>query len=260
MADGPGEIEPLSPTATTAISGAQGVVAAYLRRYHRHEIDGHLEAPEEQVLFVANHGFGGLFDLNVAAVMATGHVLGVDRPLTSLVHQIAWTLGLGPVIEPLGMRPASREAAEDGFAKGHHVLVMPGGDLDAFKSHRDRNKVVFSGRSGFAKLAVDAGVPIVPVVTSGAGNTLFVISDGRGIAKALRLDRILRTKAFPVSLSFPWGLNVGLVGLLPYIPLPAKLRTRVLEPMRPLRGENIEEFARRVEAAMQQALDELARK
>lgn len=260
MADQPGEVEPLSATATTAISKAQGAIAAYLRRYNRHEVDGCMQAPDEQVLFVANHGFGGLFDLNVAAVLAAGHVLEVDRPLTSLVHQIAWTLGLGPVIEPLGMRPASREAAEEGFAKGHHVLVMPGGDLDAFKSHQDRNKVVFSGRAGFAQLAVDAGVPIVPIVTSGAGNTLFVVSDGRGIAKALRLDRLLRAKAFPVSLSFPWGLNVGLVGLLPYIPLPAKLRTRVLEPMRPLPDESIEGFARRVETAMQQALDQLSKK
>lgn len=243
-----------------AISKAQESIAAYLRRYHRHEIDGHLEAPQEQVLFVANHGFGGLFDLNVAAVLATAHLLEVDRPMTSLVHQMAWTLGLGPVIEPLGMRPASRDAAEEGFARGHHVLVMPGGDLDAFKSHHDRNKVVFSGRAGFAQLAAGANVPIVPIVTAGAGNTLFVVSDGRGIAKALRLDRLLRTKAFPVSLSFPWGLNVGLVGLLPYIPLPAKLRTRVLEPMRPFDGETVEGFARRVETAMQQALDELSEK
>jgi hypothetical protein len=37
-------------------------------------------------------------------------------------------------------------------------------------------------------LAVEAGVPFVPVVTAGAGQSLLVLSDGRRLARALRLD------------------------------------------------------------------------
>jgi len=117
---------------------------------------------------------------------------------------------------------------------------------------------MFGGRSGFARLAMEAGVPIVPIVTAGAGNSLLVLSDGQKLAKGLRLDRLVRLKALPVSVSIPWGLNVGLVGLLPYIPLPTKLRTRVLPRMWQEADETREAFAHRVEQAMQTALTELA--
>lgn len=250
--------EALDPRSAANFARTQRLVAGYLRRYHGHTIDGHLERPTGQVLFVANHGFGGFFDLNVLALMAYGHSIELDRPVTMLCHKIAWTLGLGPVIEPYGAKPASRDAAATGFAKGHHVLVLPGGDLDAFKAYKDRNKILFQGRSGYAKLALEAGVPIIPIVTSGAGDSLRVLSDGQRLAKTLRLDKVLRLKAVPITLSLPWGLGVGLVGLLPYIPLPSKIRTRVLPPMVPESGESAAEFARRVETAMQAALDDLS--
>jgi 1-acyl-sn-glycerol-3-phosphate acyltransferase len=241
-----------------AVSALRKLGIDWVRRYHRLEIDGDLEVPEEPVLFVANHGFGGIFDLNVCAVLATFDVLELDLPVTMLTHQIAWTLGVGRLLEPYGARPASREAATDAFAAGHHVLVLPGGDLDAFKDFADRNRIVFGGRSGFARLAMEAGVPIVPIVTAGAGESLLVLSDGQRLARALRLDTSLRLKALPVSVSLPWGLNVGGVGLLPYLPLPAKLRTRVLPAMRAEQGESAAAFAARVGTAMQASLTELA--
>jgi 1-acyl-sn-glycerol-3-phosphate acyltransferase len=174
--------------------------------------------------------------------------------VTSLTHHLAWRAGLGRVVEAAGARPASRESALTAFEAGHHVLVLPGGDLDAGKSWRHRNDIVFGGRRGFAKLAIDAGVPIVPIVTAGAGESLLVLSDGQGIAKAVHADRLIRTKALPVSISLPWGLNVGLVGLAPYLPLPTKLVTRVLPAMRPEPEQSADKYADAVQRRMQQAL------
>lgn len=74
----------------------------------------------------------------------------------------------------------------------------------------------------------------------------------------LRLDRLVRLKALPISVSVPWGLSVGLAGLLPYFPLPARLATVVLPPMRPAGREDVTLFATQVEAAMQSCLTELA--
>jgi 1-acyl-sn-glycerol-3-phosphate acyltransferase len=227
----------------------------FVRRWNRLEVDGELRNPAEQVLFVANHGFGGIFDLNVLAILAAFEDLGLDRPVTALTHEMAWTLRVGPFVEALGSRPASRESALDAFARGEHVLVLPGGDLDGFKSFQDRHRIVFGGRTGFAALAVEAGVPIVPIVSAGAGDSLLVLSDGQGIAKALRLDRLLRTKTAPVTISVPWGLNVGAAGLLPYLPLPSKLLTRVLPPVALAPDETAEELAARVESLMQETLD-----
>lgn len=252
------DFEPLGAAAAARLARAQDLVVAYLRRYHRFELDGWLADPGEQVLFVGNHGFGGLFDLNIAALMAVDRILAIKRPTTSLIHQLTWTLGLGPVVEPFFARPASRAAARQGFARGHHVLVLPGGDLDAFKAYRDRHRIMFNGRAGYAEIAIEAAVPIVPIVTYGAGNSLLVLNDGQRLARALGLDRHLRLKALPISLSVPWGLSVGLVGLLPYAPLPTQIRTRVLSPMRAEPDESAQAFARRVETAMQAALDDLA--
>jgi hypothetical protein len=97
------------------------------------------------------------------------------------------------------------------------------------------------------------------VVTAGAGESLVVLSGGTRVAKALGLDKRLRLKALPLSVSLPWGINLGLVGILPYIPLPTKLATSIMTPMRPTSGESVEEFADRIHSAMQLELDSLTK-
>jgi 1-acyl-sn-glycerol-3-phosphate acyltransferase len=239
---------------------ARRVTIGALRRWHRHEVMPGGRTIDGPVLFVGNHGFGGIVDVNVFAALATIDGLGPSRPLTILTHKMAWTFKVGRLIEAVRAQPASDATALDAFARGDHVLVFPGGDIEAAKPYKHRNRIVFSGRRGFARLARDAGVPIVPIVTAGAGESLLVVSDGLWLARTLRLDRMLRMKAAPISVSVPWGLNIGLVGIfLPYLPLPTKLCTAVLEPMRPASGETADDFGDRVESVMQAALDELTR-
>lgn len=243
------------------ISGAafafRRLAIEFVRRYNRLEVTADVGTLRDPVLFVANHGFGGIFDLNVFAVGAAFEQLKLDRDVTILTHQVAWTLGVGRLIEPLGARPASTQSAEEAFGRGEHVAVFPGGDVDAAKAWDERNQIKFGGRSGFARLAIDAGVPIVPIVTAGAGESLFVISSGERLARAVRLDKLLRVKSAPVSISLPWGLSIGAVGMLPYLPLPTKLVTRVLPAMPPTDGEDAADFAVRVETVMQDALTDM---
>lgn len=248
-------------TPSDLISGAafafRRIAIEFVRRYNRLEVTSEATTPDDPVLFVANHGFGGIFDLNVFAVAATLEQLALEREVTILTHQLAWTLRVGSLIEPLGARPADKQSAQEAFARGDHVAVFPGGDIDSAKSWDDRNVIKFDGRAGFARLAIEAGVPIVPIVTAGAGESLFVISSGERLARALRLDKLLRLKSAPISVSLPWGINVGAVGLLPYLPLPTKLVTRVLPAMSASEGEDADEYAARVQAAMQDALTDM---
>jgi 1-acyl-sn-glycerol-3-phosphate acyltransferase len=227
----------------------------------RLEYEGPDRFIEPPALIVANHGFGGIFDLNAFTVAALAERL---RPrdnvqFTVLTHQIAWTLRVGPLLESAGARVASWESAMQGLSEGHYVLVMPGGDLDAGKSFRQRNEIIFGGRAGFAKVALAAGVPVIPVVMSGAGETLLVLWDGQALAKLLRLPKLARTKTLPISLSLPWGLSIGIAGMLPYFPLPAKMRAAVLDPIRGREGETPESLAGRVEDAMRAKLQDLTR-
>lgn len=228
-----------------------------VRFYNRHNVSIAQPVPDEPVLFVANHGFGGIVDLNVFAFAAAYDKLGLTRDVITLTHQIAWTLHADKLVEPFGARPAGKQSALDAFKEGHNVLVFPGGDVDALKSWKQRNEILFSGRTGYAKLAIEAGVQVVPVVTAGAGESLLVLSSGNRLATALRLDKALRLKALPLSVSLPWGINLGLVGILPYFPLPTKLETSVRAPMRPGPKETAENFAERVHKVMQLELDSL---
>ncbi len=115
----------------------------------------------------------------------------------------------------------------------------------------------FDRRCGVARLAIAHNVPIVPVVTARAGDSLFVLSDGQGLARALQLPRLLRVKALPISVSIPWGVSVGVAGMLPYVALSTKLTTAVMSAMTAQPGETAEDYAARVEAAMQARLNEL---
>ena len=225
----------------------------FVRRYHRLQVEAAPTTFEGPVLFVANHGFGGIFDLNLFAVAAAFDQLALDRPVIVLAHQMVWTLRLGALVEPMGARPASKDSVREAFESGCHVLVLPGGDLDAFKSWSHRNEIVFGGRSGFARLAME----MVPIVTAGAGESLLVVSTGERLARAMRLDKLLRLKALPVTVSLPWGVSIGGAGMLPYLPLPSKLYTRVLPAMAPEEAETGEQYAARVEAAMQEALTDM---
>jgi len=233
------------------------IISEYLRRYHRHEVQVDAQLPETPALIVANHGFGGVVDLNVLALATVLDQLEDSRHVTFLVHQVTWTLGLGRPAEALGCVAGSAAAVDRAFAAADHVAVFPGGDIDAAKATKDRNRITFAGRSGFARVAMQYDVPVVPVVTAGAGESLLVLSDGQALARALRLPQLLRLKALPVSLTFPWGLNVGVAGMLPYAPLPTKLVTAVLPAMTPDDGESAQDFAARVEAVMQTRLTEL---
>lgn len=229
-----------------------------VKRYHRLGVSAQDPVPNVPCLIVANHGFGGIFDLNIYATLAALES-ATSRPISVLTHQLAWTLGIGGIVEEIGAVPACRQSAFDAFRRGEHVLVFPGGDHDAAKPWARRNDVVFHGRTGFAQLALDAQVPIVPVVTAGAGESLIVLSDGARLAELLGLREGPRVETLPVSVSIPWGLSVGLAAILPYLPLPSKLDTVILQAHQPMPGQRREDLARQVLEAMQSTLTGLTR-
>lgn len=255
--DIPEEITGAGLAIRKAMMAAAQVVAAYTRL--------EFEAPEEIVpppaLVVANHGFGGIFDLNVFALAETFRQMGydADNPAIMLTHEMAWKTGVGKYLEQGGFVRANRTNALAGLGCGRYVFVLPGGDVDASKTWRHRHEILFDGRTGFAKLAMDAGVPIVPVVVVGAGESLFVLSDGQRLARALRLDKIMRLKAAPVTLSLPWGLSIGTAALVPYFPLPTKLKVAFCDPVEAVPGEDAASLAGRVHDAMSAKAAELSR-
>jgi 1-acyl-sn-glycerol-3-phosphate acyltransferase len=155
---------------------------------------------------------------------------GIDALPYGLAHELPMNIpGVGTFLSRLGAVRASHENAARIFNQGSKVMVYPGGDVEALRPYRDRNRIRFDGRRGYLRLALRHGVPIVPVVAAGAHAGFIVLSDGRKLARVLRLDRLFRLKALPVSFSLPWGITVGL--LPPYYPLKTRILIEVLEPI-----------------------------
>ena len=102
------------------------------------------------------------------------------------------------------------------------MILWPGGERDSLRPWTKRDEAVLAGRSGFVKLAIRSGVPIVPIATIGGPDSMPVLASGRRLAKVLQLDRVARLKMFPIALQAPWGISPA---LLPELPLPTKIRT-----------------------------------
>jgi 1-acyl-sn-glycerol-3-phosphate acyltransferase len=236
-----------------------------LRRYHRAEVTGLERIPEGPALYVGNHN-GALYSVDtffwVSEIFRRRGM--VDVPF-GLGHSLPLSMApLHQFLIPLGAIRACHENAHKVFAEGHKALVYPGGDEDAMRPWRLRNRVRFAGRAGFMRLALREGVPVIPVAALGAHGTLMILHDFPRLARRLPLLKKLRIKVFPISLALPWGV---MVGPLPYIPWPSKIRVQVLEPMHFARsGEeaaNDEAYVRQcadeVEATIQGAMDAMAR-
>ncbi len=202
----------------------------WARLYFRAEVSGFENVPDEPVLFVGNHSGGSMSPDTFVFTLAYHTYFTVEgRPLAALAHEIVLrTPWMGTIARKMGIVLARPKTAANLLRAGANVLVYPGGDVDALRRWRDRNKIMFDGRQGFMKLAHSAGVKIVPVVAAGGQETFFVLNDGRRTAKLLRFDKLLRVKSVPLSLSVPWGL---LPGDLPHVPFPAKIRIQVLPPI-----------------------------
>lgn len=243
-------------------TGYAGMVAArtFLKQqlvsYHRLGVAVQEPVPDEPTLFVTNHGFGGSSDIHVYSAVAIIEQL-TDKPVRILAHKVLWDVGLGPVIESLGAVQASHEAAHQAFAEGYHILVLPGGDLDAVKPWNERNSMSFHGHAGFVKLARNLKCPVVPIVTAGGAESAVVFTRGQGIAKAIGADKAARLQIMPIILSAPWGVNVLTSAILPYIPMPSKLDSVVLPARNVLDDRPMRDVADEIEADMQAVLADL---
>ena len=235
------------------------------RHYFRSRIEGLEHVPATgPVLFVGNHCGGLLPSEGFFTALAIHDRFGPTRALYALGHDVLFEdPTLRRYMGRLGILRAGHESAHHAFAAGAGVLVYPGSDLDTFRPFRDRHRIQLAGRTGFLKLALREGVPIVPVVAAGPHEQLIVLWRGERLARLLHAHRWARTEVLPIVLSFPWGLTSGYV---PYLPLPAQTTLAFLPPMTwpdlgPASADRREDLARcyrDVERAMQRGLDQLA--
>jgi 1-acyl-sn-glycerol-3-phosphate acyltransferase len=233
---------------------------AIMGTYFRGEVRGLDNIPAEgPSLLVGNHSGGTLIaDTFVFAGEFYDH-FGPDRRFHQLAHDIAARMP-ATGIPRWGTVPASHENARAAFKKDAPVLVYPGGDYETYRPTWHGDQVEFGGRKGFVKLALEQGVPIVPVVAIGGQETALFVTRGQRVAKATGWSKLTRIKVMPVQIGPPFGIT--LLDLPGRLPLPAKITIEVLPPIdlkeRFGPDPDYEEVYKGVTGEMQDALDELS--
>jgi 1-acyl-sn-glycerol-3-phosphate acyltransferase len=233
--------------------------------WFRMEIDGWENVEQSPVLLIGIHS-GAPFVWDAWTVgLQWWRRFGPERPLHGTAHDALMAIpGIGRYFRAMGVLPAARDAIATALAEGRDVALWPGGEVDSLRPWTERDRANLAGRKGFVKMAIRAGVPIVPIATVGGADAMPVLIRGDGLSRALRLDKVLRLKVFPVAISLPWGIAPA---ALPQLPLPAKIRTRFMPPVeidndadRADDDDYIEAKYREVEDSIQRGMDALARK
>jgi len=232
-------------------------------RYFRLSIDGLERVPPAPTLVVSNHSGGTTIPDVYGFLLSWYERFGVQRPLHLMAHEVVVGFeGLGRWFAARGGLRAGHDTARS-VLRDHRrdLMVMPGGDLDTWRPYKDRYRIRFGGHVGYARIALEHDVPVVPVVNAGAHESLMVLTDGHRFARAIGLHRLVRADVWPIHLSLPWGVCVG---PWPHIPLPVRIRYRVGEPLVPsevTRGvaDPVRTLDEAVRESMQGMLDSLRR-
>jgi 1-acyl-sn-glycerol-3-phosphate acyltransferase len=236
-----------------------------MQYWFRMEMEGWENVPEAPVLLVGIHsGAPFVWDAWTVGVQWWRH-FGDARPLHGTAHDALMAMPLlGRFFRSMGVLPAAKDAITTALAEGQDVALWPGGEVDSLRPWKERDQANLAHRTGFVRVAIQTGVPIVPIATVGGADAMPVLIRGDRLSRMLGLDRALRIKVFPIAVSLPWGLAPA---ALPQIPLPAKIRTVLLPPVHvdsdPERLDDddyIEEVYRQVEDSIQGGMDMLARR
>lgn len=233
--------------------------------WFRMEMEGWENVPEAPALLIGIHsGAPFVWDAWTVGVQWWRH-FGDARPLHGTAHDALMAAPLiGRFFRSMGVLPAAQDSITTALAEGRDVALWPGGEVDSLRPWSERDTAILGGRSGFVKVAIKTGAPIVPIATVGGADAMPVLIRGDRLSRMLRLDKALRLKVFPIAISLPWGIAPA---ALPQIPLPAKIRTMLMpaihvdpDPARLEDDDYIEEIYQQVLSSIQKGMDTLARR
>jgi 1-acyl-sn-glycerol-3-phosphate acyltransferase len=196
------------------------VALTLYRNWFRVEPRGLANVPDSgAALVVANHS--GVLPLD--AIMLQACVFGdhpAKRNLRLLGADLVYTM---PVLASLARRSGHTRAdpaqARRLLAAGELVGVFPEGFKGIGKPFSERYRLQRFGRGGFARTALQAGVPIIPCAIVGAEEIYPMLGNSRALADALGLPY------FPLTPLFPW------LGLLGAVPLPSNWIIEFCDPV-----------------------------
>jgi 1-acyl-sn-glycerol-3-phosphate acyltransferase len=187
------------------------LVSALVEKWFRVEVRGVESVPAEgPAILVSNHAGAIPFDgLVLSHIVRQRHPR--HRDVRWLVENEAHHFPFfGTLMSRLGAVRACPENAQVLLDRNAVIAVFPEGNQGLRKTYRERYRLQRFGRGGVVKLAIRAGVPIVPVAIVGGEETYPVLWRTGVLAELFGVPFLPITPFFPL---------LGPLGLLP---LPAR--------------------------------------
>lgn len=174
------------------------------RLYFRYRLRGLDRLPPTPCLIVGNHSALGTAEL-MCMLGAWWRHFGDRRRVTGMMHDFFISMpGVGHYYRAIGAVHASRQNAVAALDAGHDVLVFPGGDIDSCRPFYQPRRVFFGRRRGYLRVALAAGVPVVPLATIGSHWTTPMAPGGALLSRVLGLKKLLRAERIPLPLTSIW--------------------------------------------------------
>ena len=186
-----------------------GFLLDIIDRYLRVTFEGaHFLPKKGSYIIIANHSGYMAFD----ALMIAYQIHKKKMRVPKIIAHKLWFLRpeISVHAHKLNLVPATFENGLHLVNNGESLILFPEGEEGNFKPTRYRYRLR-RFRRGFVRLALQTGVPIVPIVVIGAEETHITLSQIRWAKELL-------------GIIVPVPLNV--------VPLPAKWKIKVLKPIR----------------------------
>ncbi|MFI5300153.1 MAG: lysophospholipid acyltransferase family protein [Polyangiales bacterium] len=193
-------------------------------------------------LLVGNHALSGLDGFTLASLVIRER----GRYVRFLGERNLWRMPvLGELLTELGAVPGDPARAVEMLRAGELVGVYPGGVDDSFKPASERHRLQWGTRAGFARVAMRAGVPIIPIAGVGIDDMYRIVGKERWLGR-----RLLGSSRYDLPIAF------GHYGTL--IPRRNPQRFVVLDPIEtrgdPDCADDVERVRRGAFDALTQAL------
>ena len=162
------------------------------RLYHRAELEFADRLPASgPAVIVSNHG---RLDFDCFILMSL-LLRDRSRPVRLLADHLWFKLpGIRRLWWLAGAVDGTRDNANALLANGELVLTYPGGVREIMGSRFGRESIDWDGRQGFARIAIEAGAPVIPILGLGVNSGHVFLTSGRRLGKLL-FQRVLKLGA-----------------------------------------------------------------
>uniref|UniRef100_A0A8D0DLS8 Transmembrane protein 68 n=1 Tax=Salvator merianae TaxID=96440 RepID=A0A8D0DLS8_SALMN len=195
--------------------GARQVVSTiwyvHARIWNGYELHGLEKIPDGPALIVFYHGATAI---DYFYLVATALIKKKRNIFVVADHFVFSVPGFKLLLDVFSALPGSREECGKALRNGNVLAISPGGLREALFSNENYT-LIWGSRKGFAQVAIDAKVPIVPMFTQNIRESVRTL----GGLKLFRLMyEYLRLPIVPLYGNFPVKLRTYIGDPIPYDP------------------------------------------